>query len=70
MKMIEALKEEIKNSPTKAEERANKKLEENNKSRKGSKESQEKTIKQVNKMVQDLKTDFEAMKKKHKPREF
>ncbi|KAL6080965.1 hypothetical protein STEG23_016230 [Scotinomys teguina] len=55
-KVIEALKEEMKNSLKELEEQTNKKLEEN-------KESQEKAIKQMKKTVQDLKIEIETIKK-------
>ena len=46
MKMIETLKEEMKNSLKEMEEKTNKKLEDISKSLKGSQENQEKTVKQ------------------------
>ena len=52
MKMMEAFKEEMKNSLKEIEEKTNKKLEEINKS-----------LKQVKQTVQDLKTETEAIKK-------
>ncbi|KAL6093181.1 hypothetical protein STEG23_008035 [Scotinomys teguina] len=55
-KVIEALKEEMKNSLKELEEKTNKKLEEN-------KESQEKAIKQMKETVQDLKIEIETIKK-------
>ena len=55
MEMIEALKEEMKNSLKEMEERTNKKLQEINKSLKEIKENQEKTIKKVKETFQDLK---------------
>ncbi|KAL6088545.1 hypothetical protein STEG23_002640 [Scotinomys teguina] len=55
-KVIEALKEEMKNSLKELEEQTNKKLEEN-------KESQEKAIKQMKETVQDLKIEIETIKK-------
>ena len=58
--MIEALKEEIRNSLKEVEEKTNKKWEEINKS---PKEKKEKEVKQVKKMVQDLKTEIGAIKK-------
>ncbi|KAL6038664.1 hypothetical protein STEG23_001649 [Scotinomys teguina] len=55
-KVIEALKEEMKNSFKELEEQTNKKLEEN-------KESQEKAIKQMKETVQDLKIEIKTIKK-------
>ena len=60
MQMIEALKEEMKNSLKEMEEKTNKKLEEINKSLK---ENQEKAIKQMKEMIHDLKTKIEMIKK-------
>ena len=63
MKVIESLKQDVKNSLKEMEVKTNKKLEEINKSLKDTQENQEKAIKQVMKTVQDLKTEIKAMKK-------
>ncbi|KAL6040537.1 hypothetical protein STEG23_007602 [Scotinomys teguina] len=52
-KVIEALKEEMKNSPKELEEKTNKKLEEN-------KESQEKTTKQMKETIKELKIEIQT----------
>ncbi|KAL6046108.1 hypothetical protein STEG23_023652 [Scotinomys teguina] len=54
-KVIEALKEEIKNSLKELEEKTNKKI--------GRKQSQEKAIKQMKETVQNLKIEIETIKK-------
>lgn len=56
--MIEALKEEVKNSLEEMEEKKNKKLDEFNNSLR---ENQEKSTKQVKEMVQGLKPEIEEM---------
>ena len=63
MKMIESLKQEVKNSLKEIDEKNNKKFEEMSKSVKDTLGNQEKTIKQIMETVQDLKTEMEAMKK-------
>ncbi|CAH7484839.1 AABR07011733.1 [Phodopus roborovskii] len=62
IKMIEALKEDMRKSLKEIEEKTNKKVEEMNKFLKESTESQEKTINQVKETVQDLKTEIEKIK--------
>ena len=63
MKVIETLKQDMKNSLKEMDEKNNKKFEEMNKSFKGTIGNQEKAIKQVMETVQDLKTEIEVMKK-------
>ena len=63
MKVIESLKQEVKNSLKEMYEKDNKKFEEMNKSVNDIIGNQEKTIKQIMETVQDLKTEMEAMKK-------
>ena len=61
MKMIQALKEEMKISPKQVEEKTNKKWK---KIKKSHNESQEKkTMKQLKETAQDLKTEIETIKK-------
>ena len=62
LKIIEDLKQEVKNC-FKEMEKTNKMEEEMNKSLKDIKENQEKAIKQVMETIQDLKTEMEVMKK-------
>ena len=59
MKMIETLREEMKNFLKEMEGKSNKKLGEINKSLK---ENQEKAIKQMKETDQDLNTEIEAIK--------
>ncbi|KAK7815479.1 hypothetical protein U0070_005591 [Myodes glareolus] len=63
MKVLETIKQDVKNSFKEMEEKTNKKVEEMNKSFKDTQENEEKEIKQVMETVQDLKTEMEAMKK-------
>ena len=62
MKIIEELKQEVKNCH-KEMEMTNKKVEGMNKSLKDNQENQEKAIKQVRETVQDVKNEMEVMKK-------
>ncbi len=63
MKVIDALKQHIKNALTEMDEKYNRKFEELNKSVNDTLENQGKTIKQIMETVQDLKTEMEAKKK-------
>ena len=63
MKVIETLKQDVKNSLKEMDEKKSKKFEEMSKSVKDTLRNQEKTIKQMMEKVQDLKTEKEAIKK-------
>ena len=63
MKVIETLKQEVKNSLKEMDEKTIKKFEEINNSFNHTQENQQKAIKQVMETVQDLKTEMEARKK-------
>ena len=62
MKIIEYLKQDVKNCH-KEMEMTNKKVDEMNKSLKDNQENQEKAIKQVRETTQDLKNEIQVMKK-------
>ncbi|CAH7019633.1 AABR07072562.1 [Phodopus roborovskii] len=62
IKMIEALKDDLRKPLKEMEEKTNKKLEEMKRSLKERK-AKKKTIKQVKETVQDLKTEIETIKK-------
>ena len=63
MKVVESLKQDVKNSLKEMDEKNNKKFEEMSKSLKDNLRNQEKAIKQVMETVQDLKNEMEVMKK-------
>ena len=63
MKVIESLKQDVKNSLKEMDEKNNKKFEEMNKSLKDTLGNQEKAIKQVMETVQDLKNEIKVKKK-------
>ena len=63
MKVIESLKQDVKNSLKEMDEKNNKKFEEMSKSIKDTLGNQEKTIKQIMEIVQDMKTEMEARRK-------
>ena len=63
MKVIESLKQDVKNSLKEMDEKNNKKFEEMCKSVNDILGNQEKIIKQIMETVQDLKTEMEVIKK-------
>ena len=63
MKVIETIKQHVKNFFKEMDEKTNKKFEEMDKCLKDIQENQAKATKQVMETVQDLKTEMEAMKK-------
>ena len=63
MKVIEALKQQVKNALIEVDEKYNRKIEELNKSVNDTLGNQGKTIKQIMETVQDLKTEMETRKK-------